>query len=329
MKKVKYIFGLAIAAAMLMTAPATIMFIGSSSLILSSCDTNNGDTTIPELKVPIVTYNPPSKAVFDVTKGEIVNFHIVAKANPKNLATLKFNVKYSAGLPEWDTTWQPKATELTEFIKDYAYTVPTGLAFGTLITITITATDVDAKAGKKVLVLTLVDLSGLNNYSEVILGGQANPDIGSFYATSTNKIYKVADAKATGQTTIDLIHFYNNTYTAAISSPDDTVYGTQAKQISVLKVQEWTTRNSTRFKPVAQMTLTEWEALNSTNLSQKWSVAGVEGRRAAFLFDGTGGSQISHVLFKTSKNKIGVFKVINITGYSDQGTITLNLKVQK
>jgi|GEM_PF-2012157 len=332
MKKVKYFLGLIVAGAFLLSTPASIVFIGTSSILFTSCDTNEGDTITPDLKLPIISYNPPAKAVFDVAKGEVVNFRITAKANDKSnkdLATLKFHVKYSAGKPEWDTTWQPKATELKQFIKDFAYTVPATLAYGTLITITISGTDVDAKIGKKVLVLTVVNLTGLNHYETVTLGAQANPDIGSFYASSTNLIYKVADAKANGQSTIDLIYIYNNTYTAAISGPDDTLYGTQAKQISVLKVHEWTTRNATRFKSIPQLSLNEWEALTSANLQQKWAVAGVEGRRAAFLFDGTGGSQISHVLFKTSKNKVGIFKVKAITGYDDKGSITLNLKIQK
>jgi len=332
MKKLRYLFGLIIAGIMAISTPASFIIVGSASFIYGDCsDTSNTDTIV--VKAPSLTINPPQKVVFDVARGEIVNFHIVAKSHAttnKDLSKLNFHIKYSAGKPEFDTTWYPQATELKEFTKDYEYTVPSSLAYGTVITISVSATDVDQKVGKKTFVLTLVDLSGLNNYETVTLGAQSNADLGSFYATSTNLVYKVNEAKTSGQTTIDFVYFYGSTYTASIASPaNSTVFGTGAGQISVLKVHEWTTRNATKFKIIPPLTLIDWDGLNTTNISQKWAVAGSEVDLAPYLFDGTGGSQISHVLFKTSKNKVGMFKVKNINGYDATGSIVLNVKVQK
>lgn len=330
MKKLKYFIGVALAGILALSTPATFIIVSSASFIYSNC--NDSDTIQPQIKIPGLVVNPPQSLAFDVAKGEVVNFHIVATANndnKKDLKSLNFNVKYSA-TDIWDTTWYPSANEKQSFTKDYALTIRTNVKIDDVITVTITVTDVDNKSNKKVFILTVKDNSGLNHYDAVILGAQNNPDVGSFYSTSTNVIYKIADAKANGQSYVDLIYFYGTTNTATIASPDNNdVFGTESGKISNLLVHQWTTRNATRFKPIAQLTINEWESLTAQIINQKWAIAGTELKMANNLTDQAGGYIPSHVLFKTSKNKYGIFKVLEISSYDAYGTIKLDLKVQK
>ncbi|NLJ08476.1 MAG: hypothetical protein GX437_12505 [Sphingobacteriales bacterium] len=331
MKRLRYLIAAAIAGIIAISTPATFVIVGSMSFIYSNCK-NTDTSVVPTAKIPVLSINPPQSAAFDVSKGEVVNFHIVASSNAstnKDIKSLNFSVKYSS-TDIWDTTWYPGANEKKSFTKDYAYTIRTNVKDNDVITITVTATDENNQVAKKTFVLTVKDLSGLNHYEAVILGAQSNPDVGSFYATSTNMIYKVAEAKASGQSTIDLVYFYGTSNTATIASPDnDDVFGTEAGKISSLQVHTWTTRNATRFKPIAQLTLNEWDALTAQGLIQKYQVSGNELKMANNLTDLAGGYIPSHVLFKTAKNKYGIFKVMEITSYDASGTIKLNLKIQK
>jgi hypothetical protein len=297
-----------------------------------SCDGTDPDPN-PVSKLPTLAINPPQALAFDVGKGEVVNFHIEANANANtnsDLTEVTLNVTYSAG-GSWDTIWYVDATESKYKVIDYDFTVPVTANDEDVITIEVAATDKNAYVGTKTFVLTVKDLSGLSSHTAVLMGAHENADYGSFYATSTNTVFKVAEAAASGQSTIDFVYFYGTINTATIASPDnDDVFGNAAGKIGVLGVQNWTTRNATRFRKIASMTQADWDVLNATRVSQLYQTASQpEEKLANYLFDGSGGTQSTHVVFKTSKNKYGVFKVTEIDGFDKTGTITIDVKVEK
>ena len=287
----------------------------------------------PKAKLPTLSINPPQSLAFDVAKGEVITFHIEANANADSKADLKivkFEVNYSAG-GDTSISWNVDPVDAQYKVINYDYTVPATVNEDDVITVSVSAEDKDGLIGTKAFVLTVKDLSGLSSVDGIILGAQNNPDIGSFYATSTKTIFKVADAQTSGQSTIDLIYFYGTSNTATIASPDnDNVFGNAAGKISSLLVQDWSTRNATRFRKVASMPTTEWDVLTSTRIAQIYATAAQPVEALAnFLFDGTGGTQSSHVVFKTSKNKYGIFRVKDISSYDNTGAITIDVRVQK
>ncbi|MBL6964125.1 MAG: hypothetical protein ISR55_09880 [Bacteroidetes bacterium] len=289
---------------------------------------------VPDSKLPKLAVNPPQETVFDVSKGELVSFHIEATANAvtnSDLKNIKFSASYSTG-ESWDTTWDVKATETKFTVINYEFHVPSTVKEDDIITISITVEDISTLKSSKTYILTVKDLSGLNSFEGIVLGAQRNNDVGGFYATSTNTIFTIEEAKTSGQSTIDLIYFYGSINTATIASPDNIdVFGTGAGKIGELLVQEWSNRNATRFKLIASMPALEWSELTDTRLSQIYATASTpEKELANYLADGTGGGQATFVVFKTSKFKYGIFRVTNISpDYSNIGTITIDVKISK
>jgi len=333
-KGIKYLWILALLPLIkLLLVPVTVATIGVS--LSSCCDTCDDTTTVIKTKYPTLTINPPQSTAFEVAKGEVVNFHITAKSSAntnKDLAKIYFKATYISTSTSWNTTWTPKSTELQTFSKDFAYTVPTSVSSTEVITILIQATDVDNQTGSKTFTLSVKDLSGLNSYTDIVLGAQNNADVGSFYATSINKIYKVADAKASGQTYVDFVYFYNNTYTATIASPDNSdVFGTEAGKIADLQVHTWNTKNATRFKNITNtISETDWETLTKDKATQRYTAASTsELKLAPYLTDASGGQIPSYYAFKTGQGKYGIFRVTAISDYSSYGTITIDVKVAK
>lgn len=227
MNKIKYLIGLAITGIIAISIPVSTVLV--TSVGLSSCkDSCDTCIDIPVVPIPILTINPPQATVFDVSWGENVDFHIEAKSNiksNKDLRDVKFEVLYSVGDP-FDTTWYPKSTEKKFFTINYTYIVPPSANPDDVITIKVTATDVDGKAKLNTFILTVKDLSGLKVYNDIILGAQANATYGSFYASSTNTVYNINSAKVQGQTTVDFIYYYGNVKTATLAAPAFADFGT-------------------------------------------------------------------------------------------------------
>lgn len=318
MKQMKYFLALSLVA---------ILSIG-----FWSCDPEVIDP-VEKSKLPTLAISSPQSLLFDVTKGEKITFHIEASANANTKTDLKevsFNATYSAG-GSWDTVWNVASADGQLKIVEFDYEVPATVSDGDVITITVSVKDEDALVGTKIYTLNVKDLSGLNTYDGIVLGAQSNATVGSFFATSTKTIFLVDDAKLNGQSTIDFVYFYGDLNTATIASPDnDDVFGNGVGKISSLLVQEWTTRNATRFRKIAALTSTEWDVLTATRIAELYTVASqpIE-KMANYLSDGSGGGPPSFVVFKTAKNKYGIFKVKDISSYDKTGTITLDIKVKK
>ncbi len=308
------------------------LLMGVVALILlsSNCKDKNDNGDDPKF-VPSITLSSPQSAAFDVGRGETVNFGIEARANSnskKDINKLYFKVTLASDGSVWDTTWYPKEDEKQLFKKDYAYQVPSNALATEVITVLIQATDVDNQTGQRTIVMAVKDLSGLNTYNDVELGAQNNVTIGQFYATSINTIYKIAEAKSAGQTRIDFVYIYNNFNPAVIVSPDNSdIFGEEWPKISNLGVHTWATRNATKFKRIVALNETEWEILTATKL--KGHATGAVDKKTESLFDGSGGTQRSYIAFLTRENKAGVFRVKEVTGYDGEGTIIIDVKVEK
>jgi hypothetical protein len=298
-----------------------------------SCGTDDDDDDVDPSGVPTMTFTMPQNAAFEVSRGQNVDFQFTVFANlntKKDIEEVVFSVKYPVGNPD-DTTFVPDKNEDQQFAITHTFWVPnTGLNDGDKITITITATDKDAKTAEKVFTLTVVDNSGLNVYEGVQIGAQDNPTYGSFYNTVSNMVYFI-NTVGGNENKVDMVYFYGATNTATLASPDnDDVFGDGPGKISSLGVHNWSVRNSTKFAKIATLTLAEWENMDQDKVQTKYLTAPQNDLGMANnLFDGSGGSQISYVPFKTNKNKYGMVKVKQITEYDGSGSIVFDMKIQK
>lgn len=161
--------------------------------------------------------------------------------------------------------------------------------------------------------------SNIETYTAVLLGNQHSTE-GSFYSTSTNEIFTIAQA-AEKANLVDFIYFFGNNNKAAISAPVDTDVQTIYDGIA-----DWSVKNETLFS-LSSMTATEFAAITDNDAAILAATADTNLflNRVALLAEG------NIVAFVTDAGKKGVFKVSSIEGttYGEESKITLEVKVQK
>ena len=176
-----------------------------------------------------------------------------------------------------------------------------------------------AELGKetvKVTVSASAAAGEINSYTTVLMGGQNNATTRSFWASTTNTVYKVADAK-TNAAKVDILYFYGTTNAATLAAPDDA----DAATLSDLQLSSFTTKNKTRFG-VSAVTSSEFSAI--ANDAKIATISGLTATKAAQL-------KVNDVIaFQTEAGKKGLIlvKAIGGTQGSDR-TITIDVKVQK
>lgn len=178
---------------------------------------------------------------------------------------------------------------------------------------------INSKEKETVLEITLkLDPTPTNkklmSHANVILGGQNNMTIGSYYSILNNTIYKQQEAE-NNQNIVDMIYFHgaeNHT----IASPKIDTEG------DILGVNNWTTKNEILFVK-ANITEAEFDAaqddkiiidnMNEANLAQKATNLKAGG---IYFF--------KHVTVK----KIGLIKIKSVDG-AEAGTVTFDAKIQE
>ena len=162
----------------------------------------------------------------------------------------------------------------------------------------------------------------VNIYTAILMGGQNNVTVGSFYSSVDNKVMKQAEA-ILNQNKVDFLYFYGEINQSSIASVDDD----QAALAWDNLFDNWSVKNATRFRKVGEINwdaITEYDdaliAENATNLVDS---------RASFL---QVGDIVAFQTATTSANpgKKGLFKVMDISGtIGIDRTITLEVKIQK
>ena len=171
-------------------------------------------------------------------------------------------------------------------------------------------------------IITTPTEATVNIYTAILMGGQGNNTIGSFWSSSNNTVYKQADA-TNNQNKVDFLYFYGTTNLATIAATDDDQANIAWNNI----FNGWTTKNATRFKKVTGV---NWEAItansddlinsNATDLTLSRSNNLAVGDIIAFETAST----------SANANKKGLFKVISITGTSGADrAITIEVKIKK
>ncbi|MDO9510666.1 MAG: hypothetical protein Q7J34_02810 [Bacteroidales bacterium] len=168
-------------------------------------------------------------------------------------------------------------------------------------------------------VTTTGSAGDIYTYTAILMGGQGNANIGSFWSSATNTVMK-QDVATTNQAKVDFLYFYGTTNLATIASPVDE----QAKIAWNNIFNAWTVKNDTRFKLItldwATVTDDSHIVANATALTLTRANSLQVGNIVAFETAST----------STNPGKKGLFRVLEITGTSGADrVIKIEVKIQK
>lgn len=157
----------------------------------------------------------------------------------------------------------------------------------------------------------------INTFSMKILGAQ-NSATGSSFASIDGTVYSLAQAMA-NQVKIDWMYYSGATDLSSLAAPDD-AHAALIFTNATNGLQNWTTKNATRFKLVTGTI--SWDAITDDNVIVQQTATGVTESRLTALAAG------NYLAFTTASGKKGMIKVESINA-GDTGDITISVKVQQ
>lgn len=170
--------------------------------------------------------------------------------------------------------------------------------------------------------LSITSAPVANVYTAILMGGQNNVNVGSFWSSVDNKVMKQAEAVA-NQGKVDLLYFYGTINQATIAAVDDD----QAAIAWNNLFNNWTVKNATRFKKISNIDWTKVTEYNDELILEH--ATNLTDSRANLL---QVGDVVAFQTAATSANpgKKGLFKVLSIDGtMGADRTITIEVKIQK
>lgn len=283
----------------------------ASMPFFTSCGTDEEVATPPT----IMLNAGPGYTAADVTVpvNTELKVGVIATATSAKLSNLKITQSGST-TALLDTTFSSDS-----FNKDFTITA-SPVAGDITLTFRISAADGEfAEASFKITTTSVP----IHTYTAILLGGQLNPNLGSFYSTEGNEVMKWAVANAT-PAKVDFGFYYGEVNKATISAPSDS-------DIVFVKnfegIANWLPRNATKMKLVA--TTLDWSTItdesgildNATDLTETKITNLAVDKVVAFETAAT----------STNPAKKGMFKVLELKG-STIGTdreIKIEVKIQK
>ncbi|MFP3859952.1 MAG: hypothetical protein ACLFUW_03935 [Bacteroidales bacterium] len=244
---------------------------------------------------------PEILEVGDTTELE---FSIQSDANLSKIELFKNNDRID--------TKEEDFKEKTSDIYKYKFAADTNEG-GTTLDFSVYVTDKDDMEERYDFEIVIEALpEPAEEFSAKIMGAHENSDHGSFLDAHSGTVYLVSDAM-NNQEDIDMLYFYGSTNEATIAAPDDE----DAEQFNVYELDNWDTRNATRFTDLLDINFAGIE----TEADIEDEVSSPENTKSNLL-------EIGDVVgFETVDEKKGVFEVVDIaTG--TEGYIEINIKIQ-
>jgi hypothetical protein len=264
--------------------PPTMNFKGGSSYTSADITVDAGTT----LTFGINATNGSSK---------LERFTIVATSNNSPITVV-------------DTTFS-----LDTFNKDYSFEFPDAGESRLVFTIT----DKDGQTAE--LNLTVTTQAPINSYTAVLLGGQLNADLGSFYSTADNSVLNLADARA-NSAKADMVYYYGNSNKASIVAISDA----QLSGVpTFVECNTWNPNNATLLKLTSGV---DWATI-TTGTEIESAVSGLTDTHVNQL---AADNIVAFQTASTSTNpgKKGLFKVLEVNGTtSGDRSIKIEVKIQK
>lgn len=295
MKKLSFLFAI-----LLM---ATVPF-------LTSCGTDEEATpptimmnagvgyTTSDVSVPVNTVLKVG-VIAQSTSSKLTNFKITQTSNGSS-TTMK------------DTTF---SSDL--FNEDYLITAPAVVGN---VTLTFKITAADGESAETSFTITTTS-TPIYTYTAVLMGGQENSTLGSFYSTLNDSVMKIANARQNSQQ-IDMVYYYGATFHSSIVAVSD------AQLLDVPAFAEcdtWATKNATKF---GKTTGVDW----ATITDESGILANAVNLTTTHINDLIVGDIIAFENASTSSNaaKKGMYKVIKVEGLTAASrSITIEVKIQK
>lgn len=180
-------------------------------------------------------------------------------------------------------------------------------------TFTFIAEDKGALKATKDFSVTAESATELTVVGDQTMGGQSNPNDGSYYSFADNTVYKQADAStAANQGKIDFVYYYGSTNKASIVAPADVTVGGGTGNLSLC--EGWATKNSTKFmkdNSIDFAAATEGDIASITPTETKVTNLAVN----------------DVIVYLTAAGDKGIFKVTALT-VDGSGSIAISIKVK-
>lgn len=306
MKKLSYLLGL----------------FAITGLMFTSC--TKDETEDPQDLSPAITFQTGADFTSsDVTinQGDSITVGVICTSNAtsgKKLESFKIYMIIN-------NVTQPNIVEIldinaTTFSQAYNITFPDVLDGKLYAEIT----DKDGKMKNVNFNVTVEESAGpIYTYTTIMMGGQSNVGVGSFYSTGEDLVY-LANSAVNNQEKIDFVFFYGTTNQYSIGAPND-------DQVAIAHsgtgVPDWTIKNATKFSTDALANL-NWTDVtddgliisNASNLTVSLANELLNGQIYAFETAST----------SSNAGKMGLFKVIQTTGTSGADRlIEIEVKIQQ
>jgi len=285
---------------------------------MTSCSKDDDDPTPTDVKPAINFMGNAGYVIGNTTLAEGTLFHFGITATPnttsgKKLTKVTITRKFENEAQQ--TFFTKDLNDLSSYTLDTLAYAHAGVGVDTWV---ITITDKAGETNNKSFNITTTAAAGdINTYTAVLMGGQANTTVGSYYATTTNTVMLQATA-VVNQAAIDFVYYYGNVNMATLAAPDDVTVGGGSGNLTLC--ENWTVKNATRFA-TTNILPADFDAI--TDDAAIVAAAASANLSKANLLD-----QNDVIAFKTAAGKLGLIKVSQIvTG--DTGTITIDVKVQQ
>jgi len=277
---------------------------------LTSCGTD--ETATP----PTIMLNAaPGYTGTDVTVpvNTELKVGIIASATTAKLSNLKINQTSNGSTTTLiDTTFSSD-----NFNQDFTITAPSVVGSLTLTFIIAAADGESAQASFSITTTS----APIYTYTAILMGGQENSTLGSFYSTLNDSVMKIAVARQNSQQ-IDMVYYYGaSNHSSIVAVSDAQLLGVPA----FAECDTWLTKNATKFKKTTGIdwaTITDESGIlaNAVNLTE------------THMNDLIVGDIIAFETATTSSNptKKGMYKVMKVEGLTSASrSITIEVKIQK
>lgn len=288
--------------------------------LVTSCGKDPVETIV---EAPTVTLPAAAGTETTVEVGETVAFKVSVTA-PGVFNTFIVNQTIGSTTTEIKREGRASGTAPATYEYDFSFKAETEHG-GQEIVFDFIAVD-DANKESKATYTIIVNEVSLVEYETVLLGGQSNSTVESFYNVVDNVKYFYSAANETAnKDKVDFLYHYGSTNGNVISSPDDAE--TRATWEDIYGLPLTNLNNSTRFKRVTATTYGEVnnqsQVVNAYVENQNAEVSRLTqlqtGETFAFVLDGDRGG------------RYGIVEVVEAKGEGVGGenrTITLKIKVQ-
>jgi len=272
---------------------AIALFLGVAT-VFTGCSKDED----PIIGDPSIDFKGGTNYTFEnitVTTNDQITVGIMAAMHPDTKKDLT-NFKLTLG----NQTLVDSTLTSASFDADY------NISFASVGTFTLTAVikDADMRTAEASFDITIEQGGTAVKKTTNIEMGSFNDPKGSFYSTVNEMVYKVAEAKE-NQAAIDFIFFKGVTNANSIAAPDDS----QVNTISDFQLNEWTTKNQTRFNTTA-MTAAEFDAIGEFHVFPEFNAT-----TQTTLANNLSNGQI--IYFMTQAGKKGYVKVVDLFSRGD------------